>query len=246
MSNDSGQLDLGAAWNDALALMAANRDILFIVGGVFIFLPSIIVALILGDPPLGAAGTPDQLQQVILDWLLGAWFYLLAASLISTLGTLAIAYVVLNPAKPTVGDALKLGGGVLIFYLIAKILGGIAVGFGIFLLIIPGIYFAVKFSLTTMVVAAENERNPLDMLRRSWSLTKGNSLRLFGLYFIIGFAAVVSILVISLVLGTILTLILPNEIAALTLAVVDTILQTGYSLLMLHISIAAYRQLSQF
>ncbi len=244
MNENGVTLDLGKAWNDAMALMRANKEIILILGGLFIFLPSLLVTIIAGDPPVAPTADPDAMSDALLGWLGDNSIYFLISSLVTMLGTLAILFVSLNPAKPTVGEAISLAGGMLIFYLIQQILASFAVGLGMILLIVPGIYFAVKFSLSGMVAAGESQRNPIEMMRRSWQLTKGNSLRLFGLYLLVGIAALVAMLVISLIIGGILGMILPDGASAPAIAIVDTVLQTALSLVILHVSMAAYRQLS--
>lgn len=243
--NDHGiKLDITACWNDALAIWRSNFEIVLILAGLFMFLPSLITTLVMGDPPIVDGMSLPQMQAAFSEWLHANWHYLLISSLLSMLGTLAILFVALNPAKPTVGEALRMGASVLIFYLVAQILASIAIGIGFMLLIIPGIYLAIKFSLSAVVAAAENERSPIAMLKRSWRLTKGNSLLLFGLLLLVSVAALLAMVVVTLLFSIIFSLALPDGAASLGVAFVDTVLQTLFALLLLHIYMAAYRQLS--
>jgi len=58
-----------------------------------------------------------------------------------------------------------------------------------------------KTSLTAPVIVIDGLRNPIRALGRSWSLTKGNSLRLFGFYFLVFLAFIVIMIVISMIVG---------------------------------------------
>jgi hypothetical protein len=74
--------------------------------------------------------------------------------------------------------------------LVAAILVGAPVQAGaraVLLLTIPlavavAIYVSIKLSLVPAVIVAERTANPLTLIRRSWRLTKGNSLRLLLFY----------------------------------------------------------------
>jgi membrane-anchored glycerophosphoryl diester phosphodiesterase (GDPDase) len=74
-------------------------------------------------------------------------------------------------------------------------------------------YIVVKLSLVAPVIAIEGERNPVRALRRSWTLTRGQSFRLFLFYLLLLVAFMVLSVVITLVLG--LPFALAGEQAAL-------------------------------
>ncbi len=244
MNHENQKLDLNATWNDAMALMRANTEIVLILGGLFIFVPTLLFALIAGDPPIVSSMSLDQLNEALLEWSNDYGLLGVITTVVSMLGTLAIMFVVLNPAKPTVGNALAMAGSVLIFYVIAQILSGFAIALGFLLLIVPGIYIMVKLLLVPAVVAAENVRGPIAMLQRSWALTKGNSLRLFGLALLITIAAFVAITIISIVFSILFGILLPDGAATLAVKFVDSLLQTGMTLLFIHIYMAVYRGLA--
>ena len=62
---------------------------------------------------------------------------------------------------------------------------------GFFFLILPGLYLASRFSLVPIVIVDQQERNPVEALRQSWSLTRNN-----------GFSILLFVLIIAIV-GTI-------------------------------------------
>ncbi len=40
------KFDMGQAWSQAMAMMSANRDLLVIIAGIFIFLPTLAIAVV--------------------------------------------------------------------------------------------------------------------------------------------------------------------------------------------------------
>jgi hypothetical protein len=80
------------------------------------------------------------------------------------------------------------------------VVGGIAVGIlvavGLILLVVPGIFLAVAFLFLRQEIAVE-DKNFVDAMSGSWSLTAGNRIELFGL---IVFLVVIS-LAVSFVVG---------------------------------------------
>ncbi len=59
----------------------------------------------------------------------------------------------------------------------------------------------VKFSLSLPCIAIDKIMNPVTVLARSWRLTKGNSLRLFGFYCLLVLVAFVASMLIGIVAG---------------------------------------------
>lgn len=63
-------------------------------------------------------------------------------------------------------------------YLIASIIMGIAVAIGIFLLIVPGIYLAIRLQFYSAYIV-EEDCGIIESLQKSWDLTKGQGMPLF-------------------------------------------------------------------
>jgi uncharacterized membrane protein len=66
-------------------------------------------------------------------------------------------------------------------YLIASILATIGVFFGILLCIIPGVILAIMWHFFGYVIVEDPATGPVDALRRSADITRGNRWQLFGL-----------------------------------------------------------------
>jgi len=78
---------------------------------------------------------------------------------------------------------------------------------------------------------------------RSWALTRGNGWRLFAFFFLLLVAYVVVMIVVSIVLGTIFSL-LGEQVAQFGDALVISLLNAGWGVLMLAALAAVHDQLA--
>lgn len=84
---------------------------------------------------------------------------------------------------------------------VAGLLVSIAIGAGLILLLVPGIFIALSFFFVRQEIAVEN-KTFVDAMRDSWALTGGNRWELLGLaviLFVIGFVASSPSIVLSFV-----------------------------------------------
>lgn len=84
--------------------------------------------------------------------------------------------------------ALSLAGPRTWAFLALLILQGLAVNLGCLLLILPGIWIAVRLSLAPQVFATEGLR-PIDALKRSFELTRGRFWAVLGRSLLVGLVA---------------------------------------------------------
>lgn len=77
------------------------------------------------------------------------------------------------------GTSLRYGLSRLLPLVVAYFAMSICVGIGIVLLLVPGIFLAVKWSMTFPAIVAERA-GPFAAMRRSWELTRGHWWRTFG------------------------------------------------------------------
>lgn len=108
-------------------------------------------------------------------------------------GALAEAVSARYLGRPmTIAGAYEaLGTGTLLVLVGVSFLAGIMVLIGLILLIIPGIYLAVRFTVAAQAVVLERQ-GVTDSLRRSWNLVEGNWWRTFGIVLVV--AILVSVL----------------------------------------------------
>lgn len=263
------KLDLGRAWNEATALLGANKDVVLIVAAVFFFLPNAISTLML--PPqdmlimqleaLGDQPDLEELMAVFADYLGQSWWIWLLFALVQAVGVLGLLALLTDRARPTVGEALVFGGKALPSYLVSQILMGLIMVAVPFLLIVLGalisegiavlmafvgvvlmVYIWVKFSLLSPVIAIDKMLNPVRALHRSWSLTKGNSLRVLAFFLLL----ILAMAVLSAVVGMALTLftVLGDEIGLFAAAIGNGLVSMAFTTVMLGVLASIHRQLS--
>lgn len=199
------KLDYMVCWNDAMAMLSNNKEAVAAIAGVFIFLPSMMWAYFIGEPPIEGITDPQQVQAAQLAFLVDNSFSLALSNLVAGFGSLSL-YVLLAPnRRETVGDVLKAALGLFLFFLLANIIVAFGLLFGFLLFIVPGLYLLGRFSLVPMVIADQEERNPIEAVKKNWELTKGNgwSILLFLAMIILvgGITVLVAGLVVGLIVG---------------------------------------------
>jgi MFS family permease len=262
--------NMSEAWRDATAMMSGNREVLLIVAGLFFFLPSLVLNFAMGDPRNVAVADPQAAEAAVAATYTQWWWLLGLISVVSVVGSLALLALLRDHERPTVAEAIKAGlvgllpaigtyvlmalGALLIIVLTSAILGPV---FGvdsanptvgqlvpiatIALLIL--IYPAVKFSLSTPVIAIDKVRNPIKILARSWRLTKGNSFRLFLFYFLLGVVYLVVGMVVAIVVGA-FNLVAGPGAGLIISALIAGALSAATSVVAVAVIAAAHRQLA--
>ena len=225
------KLEMNRAWGQAMALIGANKDVVFVVAGVFFFLPYMVFLLAMPEmAALGDPATADAAFEQLGAFYADAWWAMLLISVLQGIGMLGLLALLTDHRRPTVGEALKIGASKILSYLAAYILlaivagmvavlliggagatGSLALGFtGFVAAFALAAYAFVKFSLVAPVLVKEGVANPITALQRSWRMTKGNSFRLFAFYFLLVIALFVLMMVISIVVGLVLALFGPG------------------------------------
>ncbi|MFV0643015.1 MAG: hypothetical protein ACK5NN_00715 [Sphingomonadaceae bacterium] len=260
-------LNMSRAWDDAVAIISANRDVISIVAGVFFFLPYLAFMLLVPNPMMEMASQPgadpDQVIAMLQEFYLSNWWVFLLVSVAQYIGMLGALALLRDDKRPTVGEALKFGLIAFLPFFATQILLGLGMGLILSVPVFIGIitrsialgvllgmatlvalmYLAIKFSLAAPIIAIEKNLNPIAVLRRSWELTKGNSLRLLGFYALLMIVFLVISMVLSMVSGLFLAL-MGAEIALIANGIVSGILNAVWIVLMLGVWAAVHRQLA--
>ncbi|MHA7819362.1 MAG: glycerophosphoryl diester phosphodiesterase membrane domain-containing protein [Erythrobacter sp.] len=229
------KFDMGKAWDDTTGLLRDNFGLVASILGLFYFLPQAIVALLVPEianpepvtPPPGA--DPEvvlaAMSAAYQEQIARSWPYWLAITLIQYVGVISVLALFAKGKSPTVGQALASGlkgtpsylGTQLLFVVGASLLLGIPLGIAfalvpllgvllIFVMIPLVIYAAVKLLLVPAVIAMDGELNPIAAMRRSWRLTKGNSLMIFLFLAVLLIVLSLIALVAAMIFGTIFAL----------------------------------------
>jgi len=262
----AAKLDMGRAWNEAVASISANRDMVLIVAGVFFLLPNLMLSMLApgaAQPPAMPAGAEANLEQVTAQlsaWFAEVWWMYAAIAVLQAVGTLALLALLTDRDRPTVGEAIGFGVKALPTYLATQIIISLGVGLaggaaimvaqvvpllGVLLVLLAMVfvlYAMIKLSLITPAIAIEKEMNPVAALKRSWRLTKGNSLLILGFFLLL----LVAFVVISIVVGLVLAAfsLLGDDVGLIVSAVGNGLVSMVMVTVMLAALAAVHRQLS--
>ena len=236
------KLDFSDAWSDALALISAHKEAALAIAGVFIFLPQVALGYFAGQMDTAGVETSDQMMAMYESWFAANGLLLVIGTLVSLIGSIAL-YVIFLRGQQTIGEALATSVKLFIPFFLLGLLTSIAVVIGFIFLIIPGIYLAIKFTLGGTVIAAEDVTNPIEAMKRSWQLTKGNSLRLFFFLLIIIVVGIIAAAAVGAVIGIPISLLLPAEAALFANNLISSITSTIFTVVLAAVYAAIYRQL---
>lgn len=262
------KFDMGRAWNDATALLGANRQVVLIVAGVFFFLPYLALVLLMPETltdlqAAGAGGSDPDAALRAMGALYGEiWWAILLIAVLQGIGMLGLLALLTDRTRPTVGEALGIGAKYFLPYLASQLLvaimvvaiailplavgaaAGPAIGLLLGLLVAVALaYVWTKFSLTAPVIAIERVMNPFTALGRSWSLTRGNSVRLFLFYVLLFLVLVVVAIVLGIVVGLVTALAGPDG-ALVVNGIVNGLINMVAVTLLLAVLAAVHRQLA--
>ncbi|MEP3029701.1 MAG: hypothetical protein ABJP48_12385 [Erythrobacter sp.] len=265
------KLDMGQAWDGAMTLLRGNREMVFVLAGLFFFLPNFALVLFAPEamspaqpPPPADPGDLDATMQAMGDLMVAHyqefwWAYLIIA-ILQAVGMLSLLALLTDRERPTVGQAIKQGFGSLLPYFLAQliIIAGASVVIGLllgifsltglaavgFLIAFPIlVYVFVKTSLVAAVIAIEKVSNPITAISRSWKLTKGNSLRLFFFLILLMLAIGVIGLIVGLVGGVVFAL-LGSSLEVIGNGLTSSLLSAVMATIFLAVFAAVHRQLS--
>lgn len=256
--------DSNLAWKQASSAIAANREVLLALAGVFFLLPTLAFGLLLPAPQPSAGMSEQETMAMVSEFYVSVAPFVIPMVLVQATGTLAMLTLFTDRSRPTVGEAIRQGlAGVVPYFLAQLILGlgmglvggvllaigavtgsPVVVGLAITAVILLAIYAGIKTSLVAPVIAVEQARNPLAALRRSWTLTRGNSVRI-GLFYLLVFVAFLVVMMAALaIVGTLAALLLGPQAGETTSTVISAALGTIMSLYFVGIIAAVHRQLA--
>lgn len=268
------KFDSNLAWKQATSAIAANREMLLAMAGVFFLVPSLAFNLLFPQQqseiivPQGSASPSGEAMADVLQQMQQVQFealpWVIPMAIFQAIGTLAILTLFTDHSRPTVGEAIRRGlGGVLTYFgsqlllafglaIAGAILIGIAAATGAALFIVLAVavviagalYALVKTSLVAPVIAVEGQRNPVAVLQRSWRLTKGNSVRIALFYLLLLVAFLVVMMIVSAILGIILALIAGQQGAQIGAAVISAVLGSAMTLYFVAVIASIHRQLA--
>ncbi len=254
-------LSISKAWDETKQVIARDGRLLTTIALALFVLPGVISEV---ATPVAPAGTMPKF---------GYWSVLSAlALLISIAGQLAVIRLAIG-TRSTVGEAI--GHGVrrgpvyllamLIWILplmiplaflisagmVAQLNGNAGASLGtslaVIVLVTVLLFFGIRMMMSSPVASTERV-GPLEIIRRSWDLTRGQWWRLFGFFLIFIIGAVISIMAARMLAEIIAKLVLGNvdplTVGALLVALVVQIVSAGVSVLLMVMLARIYTQLA--
>lgn len=257
-------LSISTAWDETKAMFASDGRLFASVALALIGVPSMISALI---EPQGM--TLDNQGPLWMDLLL------LAFMILALVGQLALVRLALKPSI-TVGGAIAHGARRMPVYLVTALIIGLGLvalviplaiiarlsgvpidgsisamtpALALIMLAIVAIAFfvAVRMLMGTPVASAE-QAGPIAIIKRSWTLTRGVWWRLFAFMLLLLIGAVIVLVAISAVIGTVVALALgpiePMSASALLVGLFQGLFNAAFTALFAVMLARIYVQLS--
>ncbi|AUX70667.1 hypothetical protein CHX26_15220 [Porphyrobacter sp. HT-58-2] len=257
------KLDMGLAWTQATGTVGANRDLVSVLAGLFLFIPMfvLVLALVGSGIDFGDAGSepdPERIAEQVNALLLSNWWALLLVVVGQLCGSIAILALLGDRSRPTVREVLGMVPRLILPMLGAQLLVGLltqlpsivsgmlpeAAGALLSLVSFPiTLYLSVKFSLASAAIVLGHRRNPVDAMRQSWALTKGNSFRLFMFFVMLVVLGMVIGLLLMLVIGLVLAA-MGDRVALIGNSAFVAVLVAVFYTLSYALTASIYRQLS--
>jgi hypothetical protein len=257
-----------AALNDVVALWRTHAEVLSILAGLFLMVPQFAQLLFFPLPQIAQIDQAaiDLIERYFQDNAL--WFLLL--SLLVLLGSSTILSLIVDARRPTVGEAivaalvmlpsifvlnlliqLSIFGALLLFvapaaYLIRQL--AMAISWQIFgallLFVIPAAYLIGRLAVATTWQMANRSMNPIAAITRSLALTRGNGWRIGGVIILVWLIGYIMARGLGAILGIVISFIIPAMSLAAVAAFLLSIISAAFSLVMLLLAAAIYRQLA--
>lgn len=258
------RFDSNEAWKAATAAVAANRDMLLAITGVFILLPAFAIMVFAPEPAMPAKGTPQDVLAAYGGYFEQVWPWMLAMTVLHLIGTLAMIALITDPHRPTVREAIRIGlsrtataaAAMMILFFVLSFLAGLPLNLAALAgstgVSVAGLaaglallFYGIARSLPVLpVVVVERVANPVAALRRAVALSRGQGGRLLAFYALI---FVAFLLVRQLFLGgltIVLDLALGSAGAQLVIALAASTIDATMSVYLAAILAAIHRQLA--
>ncbi|MGB7655159.1 MAG: hypothetical protein WBL74_06735 [Novosphingobium sp.] len=256
-------LDTNRLWEDALHTLRSNREVMLVLAGVFVLLPTLAILFFWPFPE----PKPDELFAVFLQrigtYSDQTWWQWVAVLGLQTLGVQTMLTVIADPSRPTVKAALvkavaafaSLFAAIVAVSVLASLVLSIviAVGsaFGSFPLAllatvlgtVAALYLLARFALIAPLVQLEGIRNPFAALRQSLALTRGCGWQLLGFMVLLYIAVYVVAWLAGAVILLFASLFAPADALQLLQKVLQALSQAAMVPVFAGVLAGLYRQL---
>ena len=203
------KFDMGAAWDDTQQLLKSHTALIGTIAGVFIFLPTLVLAWF-GPQPIepAANATFQQILGTLQESARQTMPYQLLIAVVSAIGGIGILRLWLSRSSVSVGDALTFAIKMTPTVIGVQLLMGVVVGLVAVLLILPGAaiggpagvlllivgllvftglcaYLWGRVAVVSPLIADRIQFNPASALKESWEMTRANGWQIFLFLFLV-------------------------------------------------------------
>lgn len=168
------RLRYGQLFADAAALWRGGPEALTAVAAIFLFLPIFAVHLFMDLPDLTAL-EGEAFYDALMDAYAQQMPWNVGLFVIQSMGVGVILLMLLDPSQPTVSQALRRGLRLLPGLMAARLSASLAVLFGFFLLVAPGLYLMGRTFITSASYVIEPQRGPIGATMAGFGRTFGNA-----------------------------------------------------------------------
>ena len=231
------------AWQDFMTMLRANAAMLLVLAGVFMFFPTFVLSVYLPVPePDSDSGLAGLNMLVAYFRANSGWFVLVNA--IANFAQTAILLLLLDRARPTVGESLGVAAGLFPAFFIAQIVTNMAVGAGFVLLLVPGIYLLGRFAVVGPLLVDRRMGNPFKAIAKGWRATAGHGWRIAGLILLVVIVGWIALSAATSVLTVLASLIAPETLRPIIAALASAVSSAVLGLVSVVLTAAIYRQLA--
>lgn len=147
----------------------AKQNIVFFIG---LFVLVVIISALSSSIQFGVT----MAKQPLLDLVL--YVVIFIVNTIVSMGLIRISLEFVDGKKPQFSDLFHTKN--LVNFILVSLIRGVITLIGFILLIIPGIIFSIRLQYVTYLIIDKN-LPPVDAVKKSWDMTKGNVWNLFFL-----------------------------------------------------------------
>ncbi len=190
------RVTLAALFADGWAMFRRDADLLLRVAGLFFFLPTYALLLLVGPLPMPDDAIADttmraQAWMTALDGWVGDYgLGSVGAYAITYLGLAVVFCLFLDPERPPLGQALRRAALRFPRFILAMIVVSIPAGAGMYILLLPGLWLMSRFMLAGPLLFAEAPIGAIASIGRSWRMTRRVQLPLLGAIVTVYLAAI--------------------------------------------------------
>lgn len=252
-----------AVWDETVRTLKAHSTLLVAVAGVFLFLPPLVTTYIAPPPQ-------EQGIAAFMGHYSENFGIIFVAQLIAFVGNLVLLTLVLDERHPTVAGSIRAAlamlpayllvtilSAVMLFvgavlaalpvYLLAPILPGFMRVIGLVLLVLPLFHLMGRLAAAGPILVAEGRRNPFDIIRRSFDISRGNGWAVVGLILLVAAAFLILMLAVTLVFGSIQLIVdrsTGGSVGAFLLLILNSAIGAAFNVVLMVLFASIYRRLT--